>query len=270
VTTPVRSRSVAAAFAARADRADALARVTSVAREPLRFAAGLARAQGRVAGALDILHGTSPLSGQLARDADRIVGELGAILRFAAAEAPAPLAEEARTRVRETSAIARTRLEVYWNGDRKTAQDYLSRALLRPYLEVLREQHAFPGRTRAPGHCPFCAGKASLACRRSGSDADGAARSLVCGLCGLEWPFQRICCPACLESSPDKLPAFTSETHPTVRVEACETCRGYVKSLDLTLDARALPEIDDLVSLALDLWAIEQGFTRIEPGLAGV
>jgi formate dehydrogenase maturation protein FdhE len=31
-----------------------------------------------------------------------------------------------------------------------------------------------------------------------------------------------------------------------------------------------MPEVDDLASIALDLWAVEQGFTRIEPGLAGV
>jgi formate dehydrogenase maturation protein FdhE len=43
-----------------------------------------------------------------------------------------------------------------------------------------------------------------------------------------------------------------------------------VKSIDLTLDARPIPEVDDLLSIALDLWAGEQGFTRIEPGLAGI
>ena len=58
--------------------------------------------------------------------------------------------------------------------------------------------------------------------------------------------------------------------HPGVRVEACETCHRYLKSIDLSQDARPLPEVDDLASLPLDLWAIEQGFTRIEPGLAGV
>jgi FdhE protein len=58
--------------------------------------------------------------------------------------------------------------------------------------------------------------------------------------------------------------------HKNVRIEACETCRRYVKSLDLTLDARPLPEVDDLVSLAMDLWASEEGWTRLEPGWAGI
>jgi formate dehydrogenase maturation protein FdhE len=43
-----------------------------------------------------------------------------------------------------------------------------------------------------------------------------------------------------------------------------------VKSIDLTVDARPIPPIDDLVSLSMDLWATDEGYTRIEPGLAGI
>jgi len=56
----------------------------------------------------------------------------------------------------------------------------------------------------------------------------------------------------------------------SARIESCETCRAYVKSIDLSNDARPLPEVDDLVSISLDLWALEQGFERLEPGLAGL
>lgn len=54
-----------------------------------------------------------------------------------------------------------------------------------------------------------------------------------------------------------------------MRIEACDTCRRYVKSLDLTVEATAIPEVDDLFSLGMDLWAAREGFDRIEPGLAG-
>ena len=81
---------------------------------------------------------------------------------------------------------------------------------------------------------------------------------------------KRIRCPSCQEADPVKLPAFQSEAHPGTRIEACDTCRRYVKSIDLTLDMRPIPEVDDLVSIAMDLWAVEQGLTRIEPGLAGL
>jgi FdhE protein len=66
-----------------------------------------------------------------------------------------------------------------------------------------------------------------------------------------------------------KLPSFQSDNHPAARIEACEICRRYVKSIDLSVDGRAIPEVDDLVSLSMDLWAAGEGFTRIEPGLAG-
>ena len=93
---------------------------------------------------------------------------------------------------------------------------------------------------------------------------------LRCALCALEWNVNRISCPACFEEDPYKLPLFHSDAHPNVRIEACETCRRYVKSIDLTQDARPIPEIDDLLSLSMDLWAMDEGFTRIEPGLAGL
>ena len=87
---------------------------------------------------------------------------------------------------------------------------------------------------------------------------------------GSDWPLHRVRLPSCREEDPAKLPGFQSDVHKNVRIEACETCRRYVKSLDLTLDARPLHEVDDLVSLAMDLWAIGEGWTRLEPGWAGI
>ncbi len=109
-----------------------------------------------------------------------------------------------------------------------------------------------------------------ISARRTEPETHGATRLLFCGLCGTEWTFSRIRCPACDEADPDKLPSFGDGRHPLVRIETCEVCRRYVKSLDLSPDARPIPEVDDLVSVALDLWAAEQGYTRIEPGLAGI
>jgi FdhE protein len=63
---------------------------------------------------------------------------------------------------------------------------------------------------------------------------------------------------------------FQNDLHKAVRLETCETCRRYVKSIDLTLDARPIPAVDDLVSLSMDLWATEEGYIRIEPGMAGI
>jgi FdhE protein len=146
---------------------------------------------------------------------------------------------------------------------------------LRPYVAALAAAGIVPDRAQSgppssAAPCPFCGGAPIMAVRRAAPESQGAARSLVCGLCGREHPVARIRCPACEEANPEKLPAFKSEVHPAARIEACETCRRYVKSIDLTLDARPIAEVDDLLTISMDLWAAEQGYERIEPGHAGL
>ncbi|MFN2633744.1 MAG: formate dehydrogenase accessory protein FdhE [Thermoanaerobaculia bacterium] len=259
-------QSVGEAFGRRAQRALLLAAESAAARDPLLFAAALCRAQGEAAAALAGL----PLTGSLESDFPAIEPRVRDVFRAAAAHGPAPLVEEARTRAEEDSGLVSTRLLVFWNGDRKAAEDYLSRAALRPYAEVLRFRRTPPDRIHRQGQCPACGGPPGIASRRDGSQLEGAKRRLHCALCGEEWTVNRIQCPACFEEDPSKLPSFQADRHPAVRIEACDTCRRYVKSIDLSLDARPIPEVDDLVSISLDLWAAEEGYTRIEPGLAGL
>jgi FdhE protein len=265
---------VEAVFEERAARADVLARVSVTAAEPLRFASGLYRVQGRLATAIESLHAERPLSGRLDEDVDRFVGPLADLLRFAAAEGPPAVGADAERRQREEAPQARSRLLEWWSGNGASGDDYLSRALLRPYVEVLARLRVAPERPHRPGHCPFCGGGPWIAVRREdtgdvGAGGTGARRLLGCALCGGEWPLGRILCPACDEGDPVKLPSFQSERYPAARIEACETCGRYVKSIDLTVDGRSIPEVDDLLSLSMDLWAAGEGFTRLEPGLAG-
>jgi formate dehydrogenase maturation protein FdhE len=271
VSSPATPRGpVEAAFERRAARAEALAGASSAAEEPLRFAAGLYRAQGLLASAIERVHADRPLSGRSREDVERVLGAGSEVLRFAAEHGPPVLAEQARARGGEDRSVGRDRLLTWWDGDRSSREDYLSRALLRPYVEVLARLAVTPDRLHRAGHCPVCGGAPWIAARRTESDGDGARRSLGCALCGGEWNISRIRCPCCAEEDPARLPSFQSDTYPTARIEACETCHRYVKSLDLTVDARAMPEVDDLLSIGMDLWAGREGFTRIEPGLAGV
>jgi len=220
--------------------------------------------------ALAAAHAEDPMTGHLDEDSDRLLDQLPALLRYAAESGPETLSVDARARQKDLPATARTRLLVYWAGDRPSSEDYLSRAILRPYVELLRSVNVAPDRVHRQGQCPFCGGGPWISARREGSLMEGARRMLACALCGGEWLFGRILCPSCFEGDPYKLPSFENDKHSAVRVEACETCHRYVKSLDLSQDARPIPEVDDLASLAMDLWAIEQGYSRIEPGLAGV
>lgn len=268
----VRSESCAEAFAARAARALELAATSRVAEEPLRFAAGLLEVQGRFAQALDASHRENPLTGRFAEDRARVLDHGFEVVRYAAASGPPALAEFAGLCTIDDLGEACARLCVARarDGAAATPADYLERAILWPWFEVLREHGVAPERVHAPGSCPFCGGEPAMACRRGASESDGAARSLVCASCGLEWRIGRVRCAHCLESDPSKLPAFTDPRHPGVRIEACESCKRYVKSIDVADDPRCSPEVDELRSLALDLWAQEAGYARPQPGLAGI
>ena len=60
---------------------------------------------------------------------------------------------------------------------------------------------------------------------------------------------------------------FTAEQFPHVRIEACDICRTYLKTIDLTKDGRAVPVVDDIASISLDLWARDRGYTRLRASL---
>jgi len=253
------SLSVRAELERRSARAELLAKSNDAAREPLLFAAALFRAQADLADKLVDL----PPFANVAKLAEPL-------LRIVADRGPELLVQQALARLDDDATIAENRLVLYWSGETTSREDYLSRAILRPYAEAMRAKSVAPDRLHKRGQCPFCGGPPMISTRRTIPDSEAGLRMLHCALCGLEWNVNRILCPACFEDNHDKLPVYGSDAHPAVRIEACDTCQRYVKSIDLTKDARLIAEVDDLVSLSLDLWALDEGLTRIEPGLAGL
>jgi len=148
---------------------------------------------------------------------------------------------------------------------------FVVEALLQPLAEQLAGQRRPPADRLTPppatgeSRCPFCDDRPLVGVLRE--EGEGAKRSLVCGLCLTEWPYLRLVCPACGERRFEALPVFTSEQVPGARVEACDTCRGYLKTIDLTQDGHAVPCVDDLATVSLDLWARDQGYTRVRSNL---
>ena len=104
-------------------------------------------------------------------------------------------------------------------------------------------------------------------------------------------------CPGCGEDSSSRLPIFSEEgtasgergsvvrglegrvgdhsaaagkpVFPHMRIEACETCRCYLLNVDIAADPTAVPVVDELAALPLDLYARERGFSKIIPNLMG-
>jgi FdhE protein len=164
-------------------------------------------------------------------------------------------------------------LASYWEiGGRSDQQigafaQFLPRAFLQPYAAYLMATTAVPPALVTPSVCPLCSGRASFGVLRV--EGDGGKRCLVCSFCGYEWVFRRILCPTCGEADEKKLPVYVAEQFPHVRVEACDTCKFFIRTIDLTKDGNAVPIVDDLAAIPLTLWAHEHGYSRLQPNLLG-
>ena len=99
---------------------------------------------------------------------------------------------------------------------------------------------------------------------------DGAARSLICSFCMAEWQFRRLVCPGCGEENDKKLPVFTASDFDYIRVECCDSCNTYIKTVDLTKNGHAEPIVDELASAPLDLWARDRGYAKLQSNLLGM
>ncbi|HEX4606250.1 MAG TPA: formate dehydrogenase accessory protein FdhE [Candidatus Angelobacter sp.] len=144
---------------------------------------------------------------------------------------------------------------------------FFANALLQPFAEYLAER-TNSATESSPPLCPFCASKPQVAVLRP--EGDGAKRFLLCSLCGTEWFFRRILCPNCAEENKDKLPVFQAQEFDYVRVDACDTCHTYIKSIDLSKNGNAVPVVDELATVSLNLWAQENNYQKLQPNLFGV
>jgi FdhE protein len=160
-----------------------------------------------------------------------------------------------------------------WEGEdagdgieRDTAR-FLARVLLEPYAEHLAARGKIEPDS-AGATCPFCSARPVVGVLRT--EGEGGKRSLICSLCATEWPYRRIVCPGCGEEQKDQLPVYIAADFDYVRVEACDTCKTYLKSVDLTRNGRAVPVVDELATVALDIWAEEHGYTKLELNVLGM
>lgn len=123
--------------------------------------------------------------------------------------------------------------------------------------------HATIGSKWQHRYCPVCGGAPSLAYL-----ADDGKRFLVCGLCRHQWASKRILCPHCGNDETDTLTYFFGEAEPAYRVYTCERCKDYIKTIDTRQLARPFyPPLEDLMTLHLDLRAVEMGYRKKEDSL---
>jgi FdhE protein len=156
-------------------------------------------------------------------------------------------------------------------------RQFFAKAILQPYAQLLAEAGVKLSDRLLAGmnnRCPVCGGSPQLAVLEasvSGVTAvDGGSRRLVCATCLGSWPFRRVRCPSCGEEDEYKLVYFHSEEFHHLRVDACESCKRYLKSVDLGRLGLADPFVDEVAGAPLDLWARELGYDKIELNLVGL
>jgi FdhE protein len=144
---------------------------------------------------------------------------------------------------------------------------FFARVLLQPQAEHLAATQQTQSADSSASVCPACGARPQVAVLRP--EGEGGKRFLVCSFCATEWEFRRILCPVCGEVDHQKLPRYSAEDFAAVRVEACDTCKYYLKSVDMTVDGLAVPLVDEIATASLDIWAVEHGFNKISPNLMG-
>lgn len=232
--------------------------------ELLVFYAQLLRAQRDVS---EFLRREPSLSGELDRDLPLVRPALNTLLSVIENAGPPLLTEQARVLNTASEEEIDELLLAYWQAPSDT--QFFAKAFLQPYGLYVAE------RTQPTSIdeklCPFCGGRPQLSILQNKEPgAESGNRDLMCATCLSTWPFRRVVCAYCGEEEPARLCYFQTTAIDHVRIEACDTCKHYLKGVDLTRLGIAQPLIDEVAAASLDLWATEHGYQKIELNLVGL
>jgi formate dehydrogenase accessory protein FdhE len=257
----------------RVDRAEEMASRHASAAEILRFYAAVARFQAELYPQIE----RSEWTGKAASSSDpfalwldrEVANSLRRFLPVVERSGPAKLQAAARELAAREEQFHLQLLAAFWEGDGNApgseTDSFFARAYLQPYAVAIRTRANLRWTGPTAFVCPFCKRRPGLGVLRP--LGEGSQRSLICSFCLAEWEFRRIVCAACGEEDPAKLPVYTAEELQHVRVEACDSCKCYIKTVDLTKSALGEPVVDEMASVALDLWAQTRGYAKLQVNL---
>lgn len=131
---------------------------------------------------------------------------------------------------------------------------------LRPELEsiALKYGEAVEKYGWSQGYCPICGKEPKIGEIREEEDGK---RYLFCHQCGYKWYFHRIKCPFCGNDEQHSLAYFEVEGEERYRVDVCNKCRRYIKTVELPKSSEE-PNLDveDIATLHLDMIAFDEGY----------
>jgi len=108
------------------------------------------------------------------------------------------------------------------------------------------------------GICPICGSLPLLSLLRE----EAGKRSLLCSFCGYEWRMGRLLCPFCNNKEQGSLRYLYAEEGGACRIDLCEECHHYIKTIDLRKADIPDPSLEDLATLHLDIVAHQRGYER--------
>ena len=252
-------------------RADYLATESSGSQALLAFYAQLLRAQKEIYESFRSRNDWLP-SGDLNNDLLVVQSAMIRLLEVVSRHGPTTLASEAQALLATEPELIAHELLAYWRSPLDT--QFFPKAVLQPYARWLAETGTPPvGRDLAGGErtCPFCGGNPQVSfLQAKESSSESGNRDLLCATCLSSWEFRRVVCANCGEERPAQLCYFHSPELDHIRIEACDSCKHYIKGIDLTRLGLAVPLVDEIYAAPLDLWAREHGYKKIELNLVGV
>ena len=265
-------------YDARIRRAKQLKETYPFAAEILTFYGHICKIQQRVGSELQRklrLGSDTTEAGALRRqlDVDAVLPFVKDALTELLPQSPGPLAEYLKEYVVRTQQQQARSLQQYVNqggtdeAPEDSREELVAHIVIDPYAELLAQRKAAPAIGPAGNLCPHCGARPAAGVLRT--EGDSGKRFLLCAFCATEWEFRRIYCAYCGEVREQSLPVFVAEKFPQIRVEACDTCRHCLRTVDLTKDGHAIPAVDDLAAIPLALWADEFGYQRIHGNLLG-
>jgi FdhE protein len=140
---------------------------------------------------------------------------------------------------------------------------FLIQASIRPSIEAGVEQlrSEIDPETWQKGHCPMCGSLPSLSLLKE----ETGKRYLLCSYCGYQWRMDRISCPFCKNNDQESLHYFFGEGEETHRIDLCDKCHQYIKTIDTRNLQESDPVLEDLATLHLDILASQKGYKRPAP-----
>jgi FdhE protein len=106
------------------------------------------------------------------------------------------------------------------------------------------------------GYCPICGSQAGLSVLK-----EEGRRNFICHFCYHRWTAQRIYCPYCQNRDGEHLHYIYAEEEKGYRIDICDSCRMYIKTVDIReLDHAFYPPLEQISTLHLDMKANEKGY----------